>query len=264
MTGPDKTLVPTALLALVMLTGAACDVVFQGMNAQATDQWTRTYKLEPGGQIEVASPNGAIDVTPSADATTVEVVAERKARAASEQAAKEELKAIEITEQVTPTQVRLDVPRSAGGVHIGRASREVSFKLKVPKTASVRINTRNGEVHVVGVSGVVKADSTNGNIIGENLGGAVQASTTNGNIRMQVTAIQPDGLRLDTTNGEIDLRMPANSKASIGARWLNGDFETSGLQLQGEKDRRRYEGKLNGGGPRVELNTTNGRIKISS
>jgi len=253
-----------ALLAVVLLTGTACDVVFQGMNAQATDQWTRAYKLEPGGQIEVISPNGAIDVTPSADGTTVEVVAERRARAASEQAARQALKGIQITERATPTEIRLEVPRFSSGEHFGRPSREVSFKLKVPKTATVRVNTRNGTVHVAGLAGTVKVDSTNGDIVGENLAGVVQAGTTNGNIKVHVTGLQPDGIRLDTTNGEIELRVPADSKATISAHWAHGDFEASGLNPQGEKESRRYDGKLNGGGPLVELNTTNGRIRISS
>jgi hypothetical protein len=256
-------LVATALLALVALQ-AGCDVVFQGMHAEATDVWQRTYTLEEGGQIEVISPNGAIDVTPSADATTVEVAADRKARASSEQAAKDELKAIQITEQVTPKQIRLEVPRPPGGVRFGQASREVSFRLKVPRNAAVKVNTRNGAVHVTGLSGAVKADSSNGDIVGENLGGVVQIGTTNGSIKVHVTGIQADGIRLDTTNGNIDLRLPADAKANIAARWINGGFEATGLNPEGEKDRRRYEGKLNGGGPRIELNTTNGSIRISS
>jgi hypothetical protein len=257
-------LVAMALLALVVVSGAACDVVFQGMNAQATDEWKRTYKLEEGGQVELISPSGTIDVSPSADATTVEVVAERRAHATSEQAAKQELSLIRITEQVSPRQIRLEVPRAPGGVQFGRATREVSFKLKVPKSAAVKVNTRNGEVHITGLSGAVRADSSNGSIVGENLAGAVEAGTTNGNITVQVTAIRPDGIRLDTTNGSIDLRIPADSKANIAAHWVNGDFEAKGLNPQGEKDRRRYEGTLNGGGPRIELNTTNGRIRIWS
>jgi hypothetical protein len=263
MKGRHMTLVRIALMAVVMLTGAACDVMFQGLNAQATDQWTRSYKLEPGGEMAVTSPNGQIEVSVSNDATTVEVVAQRRVRAATEAAARQELKSIQINEQVTPRQITLEVPAFAGGVHV-RVAREVSFKIKVPRSAAVKINTRNGEVHVAGLSGAVKADSTNGDIVGENLGGRVQMGTTNGSIKVQVSAVQPDGIRLDTTNGEIDLRMPADSKATIAAHWINGDFETSGLNPQGEKERRRYEGRLNGGGPRVELNTTNGRIRISS
>jgi hypothetical protein len=264
MEGRTRTLAVTVLLALATLGAAACDVMFQGMNAQATDEWRRTYKLEAGGQVEVITPNGAIDVTPSADATTVEVVAERRAHATTEDAAKEELKKIQINEQVTPAAIRLEVPGPSGGVRVGRAMREVRFHLKVPKTATVKVSTRNGEVHVAGVSGAVKVDSTNGDIIGENLGGAVQAGTTNGSIRMQVTGLQPDGIQLDTTNGEITLQMPAEAKATIEARWVNGDLEISGLKPEGTKERRRYEGKLNGGGPRVELSTTNGRIRISA
>lgn len=264
MQGRTGALVRMALLALVLPAGTACDVVFQGMNAEATDRWTRTYTLDAGGQVVVINPNGAIDVVPSADSTTVEVVAERRARAATEAAAKEELKKIQINEQVTGTAIKLEVPRSTDGAHFGRAMREVIFRLKVPKAAIVTVNTRNGEVHVAGLSGAVKIESSNGDIVGENLGGAVQAGTTNGNIRMHVTGIQPDGIRLDTTNGVIDLRMPADLKATIAAHWVNGDFEATGLTPQGEKARRRYDGKLNGGGPLVELNTTNGRIRISS
>jgi hypothetical protein len=254
----------TALLGLAVMAGAACDVVFQGMNAQATDQWQRSYKLEEGGLVEIVNPNGTIDVSPSADGTTVEIVAERRARAATEQAARQELNLIRITEQVSAKHIRIEVPRDDGGIHFGRAAREVSFKLRVPKTAAVKVNTRNGEVHLTGLTGAVKADSSNGSIIGDDLGGVVEAGTTNGNVRVQVRAIHPDGIRLDTTNGNIELRIPADSKANIAAHWVNGDFEAQGLKPDGASDRRRYEGKLNGGGPRIELNTTNGRIRISS
>ncbi len=255
-----------AALVLVVLSGAACDVVFQGMNAQETEEWKRTYKLDEGGQVDVTTPNGEVDISPSADGTTVEVVAVKRARATSPEAAKQALKGIEITEQATAKQIRLEVPRvrGEGGMHIGRESREVRFTLKVPKSASVKVNTRNGGIRVSGVAGAVRIDSTNGNIVGEDLGGAVQAGTTNGNVTVRVTRLLPDGIRLDTTNGSIDLQVPADTKANISAHWANGNFEARGLNPQGESERRRYEGKLNGGGPLIEMNTTNGRIRISS
>ncbi len=266
MKRPIRLAVTIAGFATLVVVQAGCDVVFQGAHAQATDTWQRTYKLEPGGQVEVISQNGTIEVSPSADATTVEVVAERRARAATEEAAKDDLKKIEINEQSSPKQIRLEVVRSTGGMHFGQGSREVSFKLKVPKDAAGKVNPRTGEVHVSGLSGDVRADSSNGGIVGENLsaGGIVQIGTTNGSIKVQVARIPREGIRLDTTNGSIDLQMPADSKADITAHWVNGEFETSGVSPEGTKERRRYEGKLNGGGPRIELNTTNGRIRISS
>ena len=252
------------VLLAVALSGAACDVVFQGMNAQATDEWKRTYRLSEGGQFQLNSPNGAIEVTPSADLTTVEVVAQRRARASSEEAAKQQLKTIQITDQVTPTSIRIEVSRmSSSGLHMG-GGREVSFKIKVPRNAAVKLETRNGEVHVAGLSGSVKIDTSNGAIVGEGISGSVQAGTRNGNVRFEVAAVQSDGIRLDTTNGNIDLRIPADSRANISARWVNGSFEARGINPEGERERRRFEGKLNGGGPRIELSTTNGGIRISS
>ncbi len=259
-----RTLIPAALLALVVsLSG--CDVAFQGLHASASDEWKRTYTLTEGGRFTLTNTNGEIDVTPSADATTVEVVAERRVRASSEEEARRELKALEITEQVSPAEIRIEVPRqTGGGSHFGRRSHEVRFKVKVPKSASVVLTTTNGGVHVAGVMGPAKIETTNGGITAEDLAGAVDAGTTNGGIDVSVTQVQPDGIRLDTTNGGINLRVPASAKATISARWTHGGFETEGLKPDGQSERRRYEGKLNGGGPPIQLSTTNGGIKISS
>ncbi len=257
-------LVPAALLALIV-SAVGCDVAFQGLNASASDQWKRTYTLAEGGRVAIANINGEIEVLPSADASTVEVVAERRVRASSEEAARRELQSIEIKEQAGPSEIRIEVPRRpSGGHHFGGHSVEVRFKVKVPKSASLDLSTMNGGVSMSGVDGAAKVETTNGGISGADLGGAVDASTTNGGITVSVTSVQPEGIRLDTTNGGIDLRVPATAKATISARWTHGGFETVGLKPEGQSERRRYEGKLNGGGPRIELSTTNGGIKISS
>ena len=75
-----------------------------------------------------------------------------------------------------------------------------------------------------------------------------------------------DGVKLECTNGGIKLRLPSDAKATISARITNGGIETSGLTLDatGEQSRRRLDGRLNGGGPRIDLEGTNGGIRISS
>lgn len=252
-----------ATSALVTLS-LACDVAFQGLNATATDVTRKSYKLASGGRLQVTVANGRIEVTPSADADTVELVAERRVRASSEQAAKEELKAFRIEERVAPDEIGIEVGGSPSGVRLGSRSREVYITVKVPRNTSVRVISRNGVVHVAGISGPVKVETTNGEITGDDLSGAVSASTANGRIAMRVTALQPDGVRLDTVNGAIELRVPADARADISARWVHGNFDVSGLKAVGESERRRYDGKLNGGGPRIDLSTTNGVIRLSS
>ena len=87
------------LVALVAaLAGAACDVQVgeKGVSVdlahgKATDEWTRTYTIAPGGRLEIANANGAIDVSP-ASGPAVDVHATREARAASDDAAREMLR----------------------------------------------------------------------------------------------------------------------------------------------------------------------------
>ena len=59
------------------------------------------------------------------------------------------------------------------------------------------------------------------------------------------------------------MRVPADSKATISTRWTNGGVEVNGLSVEEtEKSRRRFDGRLNGGGARIDVETTNGSIKL--
>ena len=82
---------------------------------------------------------------------------------------------------------------------------------------------------------------------------------------MELAQLSESGVKLGCTNGGIELRLPASSKATISARITNGGIDTSGLELEttGEKSRRRLDGRLNGGGARIDLEGTNGGIRIA-
>ena len=81
-----------------------------------TAEWRKTYELQPGGRLEISNVNGKIDVKPSAG-NTVEIVAQKSARAASTEAAKQALERIEIQENESPSGIRIEtkVQRNSGG-----------------------------------------------------------------------------------------------------------------------------------------------------
>src|SRR5262249_30094407 len=85
----------------LVCTAAACDVSIGDLTGRATDEWTRTYQLTPGGEIRITNTNGRIDVEP-ADGAAVEVKAEKIARAATDEGARELLPRITIREDVKP------------------------------------------------------------------------------------------------------------------------------------------------------------------
>ncbi len=248
-------------VAAAALTLAACDVVVNSMNAsaKAQDEWSKTYSFTPNGRLELVNTNGLIEVL-ATDNPQIEVRAERIARANTEDAAKELLKQVQIKETVAPDQVRLEtsLPSSVG---FGRSG-EVRYHLKVPAGLSVRLHNTNGVVRVEGLRGEVKAETTNGGVRGRDLSGAVDASTTNGGVDLEINALAPGGIKAETTNGGVQLTVPENVKADFSANTVHGGVNVSGFTVDGETSRTRVAGRVNGGGPRIALETTNGGITV--
>jgi DUF4097 and DUF4098 domain-containing protein YvlB len=249
---------PVVSLAVL---SAGCDIVTADLNQTATADWRKTYPLEQGGRVEISNVNGKIQVEPSMNGQ-VEVVAHKKGKGTSDEAAKDALARIEINEDVSGSAVRITTKTpSANGLFGG--STEVSYDVRVPAGADVRFTTVNGGVELSRLSGRIKAGTTNGGITAREVAGSVDASTTNGGVDVDLTKLDPDGVSLDTTNGGITLRLPADTRATISARVSNGGIDTNELQLETTAStRRRLEARLNGGGPNVRIETTNGGIRI--
>lgn len=246
--------------------GAACDVtVADGgfslglASAKASDNWSRSYEIAEGGRFEVVNVNGIVRVEAAAG-NTVEVSAERIAKASTDEDARGLLAKIEIAEEVAPDAVRI-VTRSPKTW--GPSGVEVRYLVKVPAGVHVKAVTTNGAIKLVGIGNQVEARTTNGGVEGDGLTGPVQASTTNGGIRLDFAKLSGD-VEAGTTNGGVRIGIPRDARASIAASVTNGGISMGDLPVQtGERSRRRLEGTLNGGGPRVKLTTTNGGIRLS-
>jgi Putative adhesin len=258
-----------ALLVLA-LAASACDVnvgehgFSMGITAgKAQNEWTKTYTLAAGGRFEIANVNGVINASPAA-ADQVEVRAERIAKGSTDEAAQELLKKIEIAETASGDRVRLETKVPQGT--FGRGGHEVRYYVKVPKGVAVNFETVNGGVRLDNLEGQIVASTTNGGVRGSGLKGQVKASTTNGGVEITMTAITGD-VELETTNGGIRLQLPRDAKANLDARCTNGGISVEDdwdAVENTDKSRRRWSGTLNGGGPRVSVETTNGGIRISS
>ena len=251
-------LIAPALIAIV-LGSAGCDVAFSGFREEETDTWTRSYPLSSSGRVEIGNTNGFIELT-AGTGQSVDVKAVRVARAASKESAKEMLSKTVIREEISADVVKLTTERPAGGWSHGGV--EVRYTITVPASATVDLQTTNGHIGVTNVTAGLKAGTTNGEIDGRGLAGAVQASTTNGSVELELASLTGD-VKVSTTNGSVDVRVPAEAKATISTRWTNGGVEMSGLTVEEvEKSRRRFDGRLNGGGKRIDIETTNGGITL--
>ncbi|MCA1584162.1 MAG: DUF4097 family beta strand repeat-containing protein [Acidobacteria bacterium] len=257
-------------VALLVSSTAACDVGIDSSgfsldmaSGRAQDEWTRSYALGPGGRLELINVNGRITAEGS-DGPSVEVRAERTARGASDESAADLLSKIEMREEVGEARVRVEV--RAPRIH-GMGGHDIKWTVRVPKGVNVDLRTVNGGVRLSGLDGEVRAKSTNGGVNGQALRAtALDASVTNGGVDIQLATAPNAGIfALESVNGGVSLSLPGDSRAHIRARCVNGGITVSGLELQteGDQSRRLVQGRLNGGGARVNLETTNGGVKLA-
>ena len=250
------------LPALIALSG--CDLAMADLKAKETAEWRKTYQLQPGGRVEISNVNGRITVVPS-DNNTLEVVAVKSARGATPESAKAALERVEIREESTPSGVKIETKVERSGL-FQHGGTEVAYSVRVPAGADLRFNTVNGGIEVERVTGRLEVETVNGGIVVRDLdASALEATTVNGGIDVNLTRMPERGVKLGCTNGGIKLRLPADAKADISASVANGGIDAEGLAVDAtEKSRRRFEGRMNGGGPRIDISGTNGGIRIAA
>jgi hypothetical protein len=256
-------------LLVVCLVGAgiACDIkVGEGgfsvdvASGKATDEWTRTYELAKGGRVEVINVNGVIEVFP-ATGSEIEVVAKREVRTRTDEEAKARLAKAEMVEDVGPDHVRVQMKDPS--VSFGPNRVNIQYRVSVPAGLALSFRTENGAVRLQNVDGRITAASTNGPIIGRGLSGTIDASTVNGGIEIAMQALSGDS-KIVTVNGPATLTLAPDINAEIEAAAVNGGVRTEdGLPLKAsERTNRRVSGRLNNGGPRISVQTTNGGVRI--
>ena len=237
-------------------------VVFAGTRERVSDEWTRSYPIEPGGRIEIVNVNGSIEATP-ASGSKVEIVAQRVARAGSVESARELLAGTQMIEAVDASRVRLEVKPGSP-----RGDVEVRVSVRVPKGVAVDLRTSNGAVVAAQLDSAVSAATTNGGVRATGLAShEVTASAVNGTV--EVSLAQPlaaaDRVAISTTNGRATLELPSASLASVHARVRNGAIDVDDAGLEWEvKSRTRVQGTLNGGGAQVKIDAHNGAVEVTT
>ena len=121
-------------------------------------------------------------------------------------------------------------------------------------------NTFGGPISILQALGAVVAQSAGGPIRLNNVSGHLQAATESGSIVAEVLPRRPLGDSfLSTRRGDITVFLPSDTGVTIRAETdgaLDSDFP--GLRRAGPD----VEGKINGGGPLLQLVGLGGRIEI--
>ncbi len=100
--------------------------------------------------------------------------------------------------------------------------------IQVPAQTSVTIaDSLGGKIAVENIAGDIEVSQINGEITITNASGPVVAHSTNGKIIASLSRLAANkSMSFSTFNGDIDLTLPADAKATLKARADNGDIFT--------------------------------------
>ena len=169
------------------------------------------------------------------------------------------------------TDVGFNVVQSGNNLIVQDVRKSGGAEIYLPKSQNVSVtNSWHGDISIEGFTGEVEANANlNGGLKLIDLSGPVTAYSLNEGIRVEFKEInQNSPIVLTTTNGEIEVTLPANTAADMELSSWNGDiytnFDLSRPDKKGLKSisGRNVKGAINGGGVNIKLKSTNGNIYL--
>lgn len=245
-------------------------------------------------RVAIKTTNGRVQVRPGKEGSdSIEIRALIRAQvrgtgAEGEEQARRCLEAIEIATPVTgPDEATQEIGWAWGEPRQPGWHADVSFEIVMPVELDVTAETENGKIDVVGtlgdcqaksVNGAVRivaamdrldATTTNGEITVESPATDVALQTTNGRVKATLTNEETVGGKIETTNGSVVVELAGSAATDISCRTVHGSVKNK-LKLEEPEKRTarrgkrstQLTGKLAGGGPSLDVQTTNGDIVL--
>ena len=165
-------------------------------------------------------------------------------------------------------------------INTGNPIKALDLELKIPQDVKLKIGTVNdGEVTVENVSGELEVNNVNDKITLTNISGSVVANTVNGDVTVTFKTIDPKApMAFSTLNGDVNVTLPADTKANLKLKSDNGDV-FSDFDIDVDKTPAKIDkttepgmykikkddwvyGKINGGGPEMMMKNMQGDIYV--
>jgi hypothetical protein len=163
----------------------------------------------------------------------------------------------------------------------GGSLERVEVDVQVPGATNLKIQSElGGKLNVTGIEGDIEVTNLNGAVTLTDVSGSVVTHSTNGKVFVTMKNVTPQKpMAFTSVNGNVDVTLPADTKANLKLRTTNGDIYTDfDVQIATPQIRRldsaprgphslidferAITGTINGGGPDFELRTVNGNLVI--
>lgn len=235
------------------------------------EDFHQNHAMAAGGKLTVENFNGSIQVV-GWDQNTIDISGTKYGET---EALRNSLK---LDIQVNGGLARVKTVRPDNG----HGNAGVKYIVKVPRRTELEnITSSNGSISVSEIEGAANLKTSNGAIRAEKLKGVLSASTSNGAIHtkdlmaastlrtsngaihLEMTDVPRNDVKASTSNGAITVKLPghtnAHVKASTSNSMVKSDFVLTGVN---EARPKKVDSMIGGGGPMLDLSTSNGSIHI--
>jgi len=229
--------------------------VLVAVGTASAQDYQKSYKLAPGGQIHIGNISGDVRVT-AYDGDSILVKGTKKGR---------DQEKVEVEDKSTDGRVDIGVryPKRCD------CDASIQFEVQVPRSVNYvfdGISSVSGDVEISGVSGRVHASAVSGDVRVKNVSGAVSASSVSGDVEVAVDRLEGgDDMKFSSVSGDVSVKLPASLDADVDMSSFSGDIKTDfALEVKTEKygSRSSARGKIGEGSARLKMSSVSGDLSL--
>lgn len=169
------------------------------------------------------------------------------------------------------TEIGFYVIKEGNDLIVRNLRKDEPAEIYLPASQNISVRSKwQGHIEITGFTGEVEASAElNGEIEIRDITGPLTANALNGKVEVVFNKVsQKAPITISTTNGEMDVTLPATTPAHVKLGSLNGEIYTNfeldtpsrdGLKAIATKN---VEGAINNGGVTISLKSVNGSIYL--
>jgi DUF4097 and DUF4098 domain-containing protein YvlB len=260
---------PCLPVFLVLLTLAAL-----ATSAHA-DDWSKTYDLTAKPELRVEARDASVHIE-AWDQNKIEArVTTRGWHLGTG--------GVEIVEHQQGNTVVIELRQPHTHFSLGIDNRRIELAIRMPRNAKVNVHTGDGDVSAKGLNGELDFTTGDGRLELDDVDGNLHADTSDGSVRVsgrfdvlelrtsdgrvEVEARPGSQLRkpwdVRSSDGSVTLRIPADLAADIELHTSDGSITTNiPITVEGSFSHHDVRGKINGGGNRLTVHTSDGSVTL--
>jgi len=284
----------TALLTSLMMLVCGVPGFATQRDFKERDEFNQTYQLPAGARVEVSSIRGSVKIM-NADTATAEVQIIRTARTRADleyhkfeveqtgnslvvrgvqESRERESRNIQVNHQVIlklPRRIDLSVTSVSGSLQVG----DVEGRMHVSSiSGSGNIGNVGGKLQVSSVSGSLevgnvgadaRVNSISGNVGLGQVNGSLDVSSVSGGVNARLLSLSPQGIRINSVSGSIELGFKGEVNADFSAEQVSGQvyLDVPNVTRDSEARSSNVRARIGAGGTPITITSVSGNIRLT-